>query len=560
MADAAEGTLTFLAVDEATGEPVSARIELTRPQMIRANGRLASRAVKRPLAGRTSVDTGYGFVVDGEAKVNLHEGPYEFRVTRGPESRVIAGNFEIEKTSEDETTLIVPRILSMREQGWTSGDCLVPPSKENLPIRMSAEDLHVAIVNAARDNTARDNTARENDSRSSSHIVTEEELEQLRARRNRKELPKLTEPMFIDSSADAVAGLVFYHDLPQPSASDSKESNDLTLAAFYRLANLAKRRRGEEPTDAPEILRAPENHAAAAEPKVAIEDPFAWSMPVMLASGQIDGFFVLGDWLRLDRKLLQTKNGRPFSTATPRPAILLGREAEQIYWETLDAGFRMAPLAGSGDGGGLHPVGYNRLYVAGPYAAESTYENVRSIPSPVTSREQWWDNAWAGHSFATNGPLLQATLGGKLPGHVFEGATGVPMRVTPELTLTVRDPVDYLEVIHNGKIHYSAKLDEYAKAGGKIPPINVDEPGWALIRVVTLFEDHFRAATTAPWYFDIEGERRISRGSVEFFQTWLGDYEQHLRSQRNVNLARYAPFIRAARTYWKAKLEKANAR
>ncbi|MFG0287953.1 MAG: hypothetical protein ACF8CQ_07265 [Rhodopirellula sp. JB044] len=547
--------MTFVAVDEATGEPVSARIELTRPQMIRANGRLASRAVKRPLAGRTSVDTGYGFVVDGEAKVNLHEGPYEFRVTRGPESRVIAGNFEIEKTSEDETTLIVPRILSMREQGWTSGDCLVPPSKENLPIRMSAEDLHVAVVN-----TASENTASENEARSSSRIITAEEIEQLRARRDRKELPKLTEPMFIDSSADAVAGLVFYHDLPPPMASESQEPSDLMLAAFYRLANLAKRRRGEEPTAAPENLGAPQSRGAAALPKVAIEDPFAWSMPVMLASGQIDGFFVLGDWLRLDRKMLQTKSGRPFSTATPRPGIMLGREAEQIYWETLDAGFRLAPLAGSGDEGGLHPLGYNRLYVAGPYSAESRYENARSIPVRVTSLEQWWANAWAGHSFATNGPLLQATLGGKLPGHVFEKAKNVPLSVTPELTLTVRDPVDYLEVIHNGKVHYSAKLDEYAKAGGKIPPIHVSEPGWALIRVVTLFEDHFRAATTAPWYFDIDGQRRVSRGSVEFFQKWLADYEQHLRSQRNVNLARYAPFIRAARTYWKTKFENANAR
>ncbi|MCM2374008.1 CehA/McbA family metallohydrolase domain-containing protein [Aporhodopirellula aestuarii] len=543
--------------------PTIARIELTRPQMVRGDGRATTRRTSirtaRPLPGRTAVDTGFGFVIDGRAEVNLHEGPYEFRIFRGPEYRVINGNFTIEKTSEDESTLILPRILSMRQQGWTSGDCFVPPSLENLPIRMSAEDLHLAMVG--------------NDAAS----VPTETTEQLRVRRQRKEQPDLSDPMFIGRGAESIAGLAFYHSngsFDSAGDSETQPNTDPQLDAFRRIARLAHTRRENKQVaalnddDDPSAVTSPQKTSSAPKTsppgtlpaKMAIEDPFAWSLPVSLASGQVDGYFILGDWLRLDKATLQTKTGRPFSTASGRTPTTLGREAEQIYWETLNAGFRLAPLAGTGDEGTLHPVGYNRLYVGGPPEANASYDDPRQSPTPVTTEEEWWSRAWSGCSFATNGPLLQATIGGKLAGHVFETSSGIPLSLTPELTLTVRDPVDYLEVILNGKIHYSAKLDEYAKAGGKIPPLNIKESGWALIRVVTLYEGHFRAATTAPWYFDVDDQPRISRASVELFQKWLADFESHLTSQPNVDLAAYAPFIRATRSFWQSRLEQANAR
>ena len=72
------------------------------------------------------------------------------------------------------------------------------------------------------------------------------------------------------------------------------------------------------------------------------------------------------------------------------------------------------------------------------------------------------------------------------------------MKLRPELRLAVRDPVDYLDVIHNGEVRYSAKLDEFAKAGGEIPKLEIKESGWVMIRVVTGYEDHLRASFSAP--------------------------------------------------------------
>lgn len=530
---AAEGKWTISAVIEGDGVPTAARIELTRPTIASSDGRTASRMKRlrkiKPLPGRTTVETGYGFVIDGSTQLNLSEGPYEFRVFRGPEFRVIAGNSMIEKTSSDEHLFELPRILDMQKLGWVSGDCFVPWSRESLPVRMTAEDLHVASTVAGR-------TVRDDDPNA--------DLTKLRAQRERHELPMLSDPLWIRGDVEAMGGLAIYSESSDEAADPEATlaSDDANLSALQQLAEVTSSRRDH-----------PDNESI--QTKVAVENPFAWPLPVYLASEQIDGYFLLGDWLRLDGSPLQTMTGRPFPTKASRTAISLGREAEQIYWELLDAGFRVAPLAGSGDDGGLHPVGYNRLYVAGESNDPST-----SQTHTVESAEQWWSGAWAGRSFVTNGPLLISNLDGHLPGHVFQINSNSPALLRAELALTVQDPVDYLEVIYNGQVHYSAKLDEYAKAGGKIPPLRVTRSGWALIRVVTLYEDHFRAASTAPWYFEVDGDQRISRSSVEFFQTWLADYESHLRSQQTGDLQAYSPFIRAAREFWQSRLKTANTK
>ncbi|WP_231603352.1 CehA/McbA family metallohydrolase domain-containing protein [Neorhodopirellula pilleata] len=484
----AEGELTLRVVDEATGEPIAARVELTRPELVAADAsrpaprptsRRNSLRVVRPLSARGTIPTTSGFVVDGQVRLNLKEGPYEFRVTHGPEYRVIRGNFTIEKTSEDEHVVALPRILDMHELGWNSLDAFSPDSRHDLSQRMRSEELDVAWTNAATE-----------------------------------EVPDASEPVHADSVGDLIA-----YSLGEASGMSVPTTNDPTLAALTRLTDKTNAQR------------------------IAIANPFAWALPVYLASQKIDGNFVLGDWLRLDSPVLKPSVGRPFPTEHPRDNRSLGREAEQIYWEMLSAGFRIAPLAGTGIEAQDHPIGYNRTYVNREEASASL-----------------WDSVWQGNTFVTNGPLLQAELEDHPPGYVFELSEGDKVSLTPRVTLTVRDPVDYLEVIVNGMVHYTAKLDEFAKAGGRISSINVSQPGWALVRVVTLHEDHFRAAVSAPWYFEVGGQRRISKRSVEFFQRWLADFETELKSQREADLAAYAPYIRAARRFWQVQLEQANAR
>ncbi|WDQ17566.1 hypothetical protein [Rhodopirellula sp. P2] len=528
----ADGDLTLRVVEESTGEPTIARMELTR--QLPVTTRRTSRPKTVSVAPRRSLSSGPGFVLDEFADLSLQDGAYEFKLTRGPESRVLRGTFDVQRGSEDEHQLALPRMVRMRPEGWTSGDCLLPRSPESLPMRMTAEDLHLA--NVIRDpNVAGRGAEKPIPRRNAGNLFGED---------NSILTPQgwPTEPLWIDANVDCLGGLAFYRDSAdsdwQPTSADEFASEE--LASLGWLAGL--------PADS--------------STRVAVENPFAWLLPIWLASEKVDGVFVLGDWLQLNESVTRVPEGRMLQPANRNDATQLGRDAEQIHWQLLEAGFRLSPMAGSGDDPGNSPVGYNRLYVAGRSQASSFDSREEAVA--VGSKQDWWQAAWEGCSFATNGPLMRTNLDGRLPGHVFEinpaeVGEGESVELTAEVILNVRDPVEYLEVIHNGRLHYSAKLDEFAKAGGRIPPLKIKESGWATVRVVTLHEDHYRAVISSPWYFEVGGQPRITARSVAFFKEWLGETEQRLAKLPPDQLKAFVPYVRAARKFWAERAALAGA-
>ncbi|QDT03658.1 hypothetical protein K227x_20420 [Rubripirellula lacrimiformis] len=483
---AAGGVLNLTVHDEETGDPTITRVEIFRLEQ-----------PDKPMKIRKSVPAGMGVVLDRSLELSLPDGGYQFRMIRGPEYRIITGNFSLEKASLDEHNVDLPRMVNMRSKGWTSGDACVTASPNSLPLRMVSEDLHLAAVMG--------------------HVDAKPI-----PRRDRDD-PPIIDPMWIRDDVATHDGLAFY---------------------------------GLDPNQHPPSESIPSQWIAAtsdqSDVQIAIENPFAWALPIWLASERIDGFFVLGDWLRLDRKVLSVRSGQQTQSLVKGTHHAVGRWAEQIYWKLLDAGFRIAPLAGSGDDSGLSPIGYNRLYVAEPL--ESYNEDAELEANPVQSETNWWRSAWAGQSVATNGPMLRPVLAGKIPGHVFHATTGEALEMHPEVRLATRDPVDYLEVIQNGQVHYKARLDEFAKAGGIIPPLLIKESSWVMMRVVTLHDDHYRIATSAPWYIDFDGHRRVTTDAVLFFQKWQSDYEERLKRLPPTELAKHIPYVKAAREFWNQRL------
>ncbi len=74
----------------------------------------------------------------------------------------------------------------------------------------------------------------------------------------------------------------------------------------------------------------------------------------------------MGPWLREDREVLKVPAGsRPLSDIAFKGPLGLGRYAESIYWNLLNAGFKLVPLAGTGpvsDQPSGATTGYNRIY------------------------------------------------------------------------------------------------------------------------------------------------------------------------------------------------------
>jgi hypothetical protein len=137
------------------------------------------------------------------------------------------------------------------------------------------------------------------------------------------------------------------------------------------------------------------------------------------------------------------------------------------------------------------------------------------------SYEKWWEAVRAGRVVLTNGPLIRPEVEGELPGHVFRADVGQEAELEVGLTLSTRDPVFYLEIIKDGRAVHQVRLAEWAKTGGRLPPLRFQESGWFVIRAVTDLTETYRYAMTAPYYVEIGGRARISKESAQFFVDWV---------------------------------------
>ena len=151
----------------------------------------------------------------------------------------------------------------------------------------------------------------------------------------------------------------------------------------------------------------------------------------------------------------------------------------------------------------------------------------------------------------TNGPLLRAQVNSLPAGSVHASYRGQPIPIDISVSLTVREPVDYLDVIFNGETIYSAELEDHYKKG-EFPPIEIEESGWLVIRVVTAHEKGYRLATTAPFYFVFDDMPRVSRRSIDFFEQWLSVAADDIANKGQA-LETMKPWIQSAKEYWTSK-------
>jgi hypothetical protein len=256
----------------------------------------------------------------------------------------------------------------------------------------------------------------------------------------------------------------------------------------------------------------------------------------------------------------QDSAGRPRDEALYPGIQGYGRWTLDIYYHLLNCGLRLPPIAGSGSGwaptttaapgtaaaikaaasGNFNPVGYNRVYVF--VDGELTWE-------------KWWEGLRAGRAVVTNGPLLRPTVEGHPPGHVFQAGRGESLELEIGLSLSMRDndKVTYLEIIKDGAVEHSVRLDKWKANQGKLPLVKFTESGWFLVRAVTDVTSTYRYAMTAPYYVDIDYRPRISRASAQFFVDWCRERVGKLSDPDSRDT------WRRAEEYWTTLVNRANA-
>ena len=280
---------------------------------------------------------------------------------------------------------------------------------------------------------------------------------------------------------------------------------------------------------------------------VVARTPFAWDLPVWLASGELDAIELIHHHALRDAVVDNEADGRPRDKTLFPGRTGNGRWSETIYYHVLNCGLRIPPAAGSGSGTNDSPLGTNRMYV---HCADGF------------SPERWWEGLDDGKVFVTNGPLLRPTVEGRPPGYVFHLDDDQAVDFEIGLKLATRVPVDYLQIVKDGTVEHEVRLDRFAAQGGKLPPLEFHDSGWFLVRAVTINTKNYQFASSGPYYVERAGRPRVSRASVRFFLDWIDAAEARLRGLKDVSepmreklLAEQA----SARAFFEDLLASANA-
>jgi Tol biopolymer transport system component len=192
------------------------------------------------------------------------------------------------------------------------------------------------------------------------------------------------------------------------------------------------------------------------------------------------------------------------------------KSTASVWYKLLNLGFRI-PAGGGTDATTNYAapirgqVGFDRVYVW--------------IPVWPLNLKEWLDGVHRGRTFATNGPLVEFTLGGEMVGSELKFETPQPaVPFTAKLRSIV--PVDHLEIVCNGRVIQSLLLDgakETADMKGEILP---KESGWCVLRAWSEkaeypVMDKYTYATTSPVYITIGGKRAYSREDADYFKAWI---------------------------------------
>lgn len=442
------------------------------------------------------------FVSPGEVTLTLRRGVYTFEVERGLEYLWQKGYFEIRDNADDEKVIELRRFINMADLGWYSGDLHVHRPVKDIELLMQADDLQVAPVITWWN------------------------------KKNEWAEQAIPDNLLVNHDK-----LRYYHVM---AGEDERGGGALLYFGLKKPLEISTAQR-EYPCSAEYLQKATD----IGNVWVDIEKPFWWDVPLWLSTGQCHSIGIANNHMCRSQMYPDEAWGRPRDKLKYRDKLGNAYYSQDIYYHILNCGLKIPPSAGSASGVLPNPVGYNRVYVH--VDGEFTWD-------------KWWEGLRQGHSFVTNGPLIMAEVQGKLPGHVFSVSEGEEITLQPYLTLKTRDKIRYLEVIKNGKVLHTVRLEEYAKAQGRLPELTFTESGWFLIRAIAENDTTFRFASTAPYFVRIGGENRISRASARFFVDWekerIANLEEALKDP--VQRGEVLRWHQAALKFWQDILKKAN--
>lgn len=190
-----------------------------------------------------------------------------------------------------------------------------------------------------------------------------------------------------------------------------------------------------------------------------------------------------------------------------------------VWYRLLNLGFRI-PAAGGTDAMADYatlrgPVGLNRVYA--------------SVTNGPLNSQAWLQALREGRTFATNGPLLDFSLGGTPIGDTLRLARPGDAGFAARLYSIV--PVDHAQVVCNGRVLRELKVSRSVGLLEVKGGVRLTKSGWCLLRAFTAQArypvlDNFVYATTSPVYVSVAGAPPRSPPDARFFEAWIDHLAQ----------------------------------
>jgi hypothetical protein len=267
-----------------------------------------------------------------------------------------------------------------------------------------------------------------------------------------------------------------------------------------------------------------------------MEKPFWWDMPAALALGRFHTIGIVNNHMQHGEMMDDEAWGKARPKEDFPSPLGNGFWTQHIYYQVLNAGYRIPPSAGSASGVLKSPVGYNRVYV---YLGDKLNYGA------------WWEGLRAGRTMVTNGPLLDVSVEGERPGHVFQIDAGAGLNV--EAALLGAEPVSIVQVVMNGEV-VAEKTPKELVAEGRFS-LTFEKSGWFLIRALGSNPVTFRIASTSPYYVEVKGMPfKPNAEALQFFIDWINERIVKLEASPEEGKAVAIALQRQARDVFVGKL------
>lgn len=184
-----------------------------------------------------------------------------------------------------------------------------------------------------------------------------------------------------------------------------------------------------------------------------------------------------------------------------------------VWYRLLNNGFRVHVTGGEDSISNLHDielVGSVRGYF--------------HLGQQPLTWSNWMKSMLAGRGFVTNGPLIEFTANGQMPGS--EIALPAAGRVTLKGEVHSAAALDRVEIVRNGEVIHSVTLADAGKRASFEHAVDVVASGWYSVRAIGAdrtfpVENTRPQAVTNPVYVIVAGRPVRDRASAEYFVRWI---------------------------------------